>query len=166
MATKQQIKSDVVAAMKAKDSDLAGVLRLALAAIASREKEKHYAIAKENPNLSEEELKIQEELSDQEIVDVLASEVKKRRDAIALYEQGGRPELAEGEKKEITVLQKYLPEQLSGEQLRAMVAEAIAATGAKEVKDMGRVMAELSPKTKGRADGAEVSKIVKELLNV
>lgn len=148
---KDKIKDDMKTAMKSGDSFLTGVLRMALAALQTKEKEKLY--------------KTQEsELTDEEIVGVLSSEVKKRRDAIALYEQGGRPELAENEKKEIEILQKYLPEQLSEDEIRKLVQEAIIATGAKEAKDMGKVMADLNPKTKGKAEGSVVSKIVKELL--
>ena len=98
------------------------------------------------------------------MIGVLAFEVKKRKDAIALYQEGGRLELAETEKQEITILQKYLPAQLSTEELRALVQETVSKTGAKEIKEMGKVMAELNPKIKGKADGGEVSKIVKELL--
>lgn len=151
---KEQIKKDTIEAMKAKNSELAGVLRLASAAISSKEKEKRY----------QEKLETDVILTDEEVVGVLASEVKKRRDAIALYEQGGRPELAETEKAEIAILQKYLPKQLSGEELKKMVVAAVEKTEAKEMKDMGKVMAELNPQIKGRADGGEVSKIVKELL--
>ena len=96
---------------------------------------------------------------------LVSSEIKKRKDAIALYEQGKRPELAEREKKEIEILKKYLPEQLSEEEIKKIVAESIEKTGAKEMKDMGKVMADLNPKIKGKADGGEVSKIIKEILN-
>lgn len=84
---------------------------------------------------------------------------------MALYEQGKRPELAEREKKEIEVLKKYLPKQLSSEELKKIVKESIEKTGAKEMKDMGKVMADINPKIRGRADGGDVSKIVKELLS-
>jgi hypothetical protein len=78
--------------------------------------------------------------------------------------QGNRPELADREKKEIEILKKYLPEQLSEEQLRKLIQESITKTGAKEIKDMGKIMADLMPKIKGKADNSEISKIVKELL--
>jgi len=81
-----------------------------------------------------------------------------------LYQQGNRPELAEREKKEIEVLKKYLPEQLSTEEIAKIVKDAMAKTGAKEMKDMGKVMAEVNPKIKGKADSGEVSKIIKDLL--
>lgn len=149
---KQQIQADIKEAMKAKDSISLEVLRMAISSINAKEKEKFYQLGQEAF------------LTDEEVVGVIVSEVKKRRDAIALYEQGGRPELAESEKAEIAILQKYLPEQLSGEELKKMAAAAVEKTGAKEMKDMGKVMAELAPQIKGRADGSEVSRIVKELL--
>jgi uncharacterized protein len=164
MALKQQIQSGASEALKAKDAFSLPVLRMALAAITSKEKEKRYKASKEKPELQEEELLKQSELSDDDIIAVLSSEIKKRRDAIALYEQGNRPELAEQEKKEITVLQNYLPEQLSQDALKKLVQKAIEKTGAKEMKDMGKIMAELMPKVKGKADNSEISKMVKELL--
>ena len=104
-------------------------------------------------------------MTDEQVLEVISSEIKKRKDAIALYEQGKRPELAEREKKEIDILKKYLPEQLSEEELRKLVSESIEKTGASEMKDMGKIMADLMPKVKGKADNSEISKIVKELLS-
>jgi len=161
---KNQIQTDANDALKSKNTFVLGVLRMVLASFQAKEKEKHYKISKEKPEIKEEDLVKQSELSDVELIDVLSSEVKKRKDAIALYEKGARPELAENERKEIEILQKYLPEQLSVEEIKKLVTEAIATTSAKEIKDMGKIMADLNPKIKGRADGGEVSKIVKELL--
>ena len=149
---KEKIQTDTKESMKAGNSFVTGVLRMALASIQAKEKEKLY---KNNQN----------ELTDEEITATLASEIKKRRDAIVLYEKGGRPELAENERKEIEVLQKYLPEQLSEDEIRKLVKESIISTGAKEPKDMGKVMAELNPKVKGRSEGGIVSRIVKEELS-
>ena len=162
---KQQIQSDVTNALKSKDQFSSGVLRMTLAAITSKEKEKRYKISKERPDLKEEDLVKESELADEQVVDVLSSEVKKRRDAIALYEKGNRPELAENEKKEIAVLQKYLPEQLSAEEIKKLIEESINKVGATEMKDMCKVMADLSPKIKGKADNGQVSKIIKEILS-
>jgi len=160
---KQQIQSDATVALKSGNSEVVGVLRLISSSLNTKEKEKRYNLLKEKPDLKEEIAK-ESELTDEEAVSVLSSEVKKRRDAIALYEKGGRPELAEKEKKEIEIIQKYLPEQLPSAELEKMIKEAIEKTGAKEMKDMGKVMAELAPKVKGRADNSEVSKMVKEIL--
>lgn len=171
---KKEIQDDAVAALKKGDSFLSGVLRMLLASIISKEKDKRYKIslgysqtgkATENKDISEKDLLEKSELSDEEIISVISSEIKKRRDAIVLYIQGKRQELAEKEEKEIEVLQKYLPEQLSEEEIKKMVAESIKTTGAKELKDMGKIMQDLSPKIKGRAEGSQVSKIVKELLS-
>lgn len=162
---KQQIQADIKEAMKAHDEVLLTVLRGAIAAINAKQMEKRYALAKANPALAEEELAKQSEFSDEEIVAVLGSEIKKRRDAIALYEQGNRPELVKAEKKEIAILQKYLPEQLAPEELKKLVEESVKATGAASIKDTGKIMADLMPKVKGRAEGSEIAKIIKELLS-
>lgn len=161
---KQQIQSDANGALKSGSQEILGVLRLALTAINSKEKEKRYNISKTEPNITEEELVKKSELTDEEIINTLSSEVKKRRDAITLYEKGNRPELVDKEKKEIETLQKYLPEQISGDELKKLIEESIQKVGAKEIKDMGRIMADLMPKVKGRADGSEISRIIKELL--
>jgi len=161
---KQQIQLGVTDALKQGNKEIAEVLRLVLASINSKEKEKRYKISKEKPQLKEEELQKESELSDDETVSVLSSEIKKRRDSIALYEKGNRQELADKEQKEIDIIKKYLPEQLSPDEIKKLVAESIAKTRAKEIKNMGKVMADLNPKIKGKADGGEVSKIVKELL--
>ena len=162
---KQTIQTATTEAMKAGDQFLVGTLRMLLAAITTKEKEKRYKISKDKPEATEEVLAKESELTDEQIIEVISSEIKKRKDAIILYEQGNRPELAEREKKETEILKKYLPEQLSGEELKKIVAEAVAKTGAKEMKDMGKAMAEINPKIKGKADGGEVSKIIKELLS-
>ncbi len=162
---KEKIQADTKEAMKAKNQEVTELLRLLLSAIAQKEKDKRYAAAKAEPEASEESLVTAAAVSDEEVITVLSSEVKKRRDAIALYEQGGRPELAEKEQKEITVIQQYLPEQINPEELKKLIQEAIAKTGAKEMKDMGKIMQELMPQVKGKAEGSEISKIIKELLS-
>ena len=106
-----------------------------------------------------------DELSDEEIVAVIASEIKKRRDAVVQYEKGGRPELAEQEKREIDILIDYMPEQMSEDEIRAAAQKAIRETGAKDIKEMGKVLGALMPKVKGKADGQLVSRIVKEELS-
>jgi len=161
---KEEIQNTTTKAMKEGDEAVLSTLRMMLAAIVSKEKEKRYKTSKQKPDLNEEGLVKESQLTDEEIIDVIASEVKKRRDAVVLYEKGNRQELADKEKKEIEILQKYLPEQLSEEKIREIVKEAIEKTSAKEIKDMGRVMAELMPKIKGKADGSIVSAIIKELL--
>ena len=152
---KQTIQTATVEAMKSKDAFVVGVLRMLSAAILTKEKDKKF----------KEKSEADIQLSDEEIIDVVSSEIKKRKDAIALYEKGNRPELAENEQKEIAVLMKYLPEQLGEGELRKLVEASIAKVGATEIKDTGKIMADLMPQVKGKADNSEISKIIKELLS-
>ncbi len=103
--------------------------------------------------------------TDEDVIEVVGREIKKRRESIEMFEKGGRQELADKEKKELEVLQAYLPEQLSEEEIKKMVDEAIALSGASSMQDMGKVMGILAPQTKGKADGGFVSLIVRERLN-
>ena len=155
MSLKEKIQKDLTEALKNKRELEVSVLRLLIAAILNKEKEKRYKLKEEKDVL----------LSDEEITDVVSAEVKKRKEAASEYQKGGRQELADKERKESEILQKYLPEQLSEKDLEKLIKEAIAKTGAKEQKDIGKVMAVLMPQTKGRADGGLVSKIVKESLS-
>jgi len=155
MNLKSQIQGEVNNALKSGEHFLLETLRMLLASIITKEKEKKF----------KEKIEGDAQLSDEQVLGVVSSEIKKRKDAVALYQQGNRPELAEREQKEIEILIKYLPEQLSEEEIKKLVVESIVNTGAKEMKDMGKVMADLSPKIKGKADGGVVSIIVKELLS-
>ena len=152
---KQQIQEDTKQAQKSGNSLALEVLRMLSSAINLKEKDAKF----------KQKLEKEVEFSDEQVQEVVSAEVKKRKDAINLYQQGNRQELAEKEQKEIEVLKKYLPEQLSEEEIKKFVEESIQKTEAKEIKDMGKVMADLSSKIKGKADGGEVSKIVKELLS-
>jgi len=157
---KQKIQADATGAMKSGENLKMETLRMLLASAVSKEKEKRYKL----------KLEKDVELTDDEMLDVLSSEIKKRKDAIALYIQGKRPELAEKEEKEMEILKKYLPEQLSEEEIKKLVEETInemSARGGSALggKDMGKVMADLNPKIKAKADAGQVSKIVKDLLN-
>ena len=100
------------------------------------------------------------EMTDDAILQVIAKGVKQREESIAQFESAGRAELAENEKKEMALLKKYLPEQLSEEAVAAIVKEAVAATGATSKKDMGKVMKEVMARVKGQADGKLVSRLV------
>lgn len=162
---KQTIQADSTEALKSEEQFKLGVLRMLLSSILTKEKDKRYKISKEKPELLDEDLRKNSELSDEQIIEVISSEIKKRKDAISLYEQGHRPELADNERKEIEVFKKYLPEQLSREELEKIIEESINKTGAKEMKEMGKIMADLMPKIKGKADSGEVSIIIKEMLN-
>ncbi len=161
---KQKIQEDLTSALKEKKEIELSVLRLLNSAIVSREKVKRYKISKEKPDLMEPELEKESELSDEEILGAVSSELKKRKEAILLFEKGKRMDLAEKEKKEAEILEKYLPEQLSEEDIKKLAKEAIDKVGAKDIKDMGKIMSELMPKVKGKADGNLAGKIVKDLL--
>jgi hypothetical protein len=143
---KQRIQDDMKSAMKGGDKPRLGVIRLLMAAIKQREVDERI------------------ELDDAQILAVLDKMVKQRRDSINQYEQAGRPELADQEAFEISVLQGYLPEALSETEIAAMIREAIQATGAESVRDMGKVMGQLKPKMQGRADMGAVSALIKQLL--
>lgn len=166
MALKNKIQEDAKSALKEKRETELSVLRMLLASIFNKEKEKRYKISKEKGQLSQERLEKESQLSDEEIVEVIFSEIKKRNEAAQLYEKGNREELVQKEKTEAKVLQKYLPEQMPEDEIRALAKDAISSVKAESVKDMGRVMAEIMPKAKGKADAALVSKIVKDMLSV
>jgi uncharacterized protein YqeY len=143
---KQRITDDMKAAMKAGDKPRLGAIRLVMAAIKQREVDERT------------------ELADDQVLAVLEKMVKQRRDAITQYRQAGRDELAAREQAEIEVIQHYLPEALSEDEIATLVAQAIDATGASGLRDMGKVMGELKPKLQGRADIGAVSALVKAKL--
>jgi len=147
---KDRLRSDLTAAIKARDELRSSTLRMVLTAITN----------------AEVSGKAQRELTDEDVVTVLSSEAKKRREAAVAFEEGGRAESAAKERAEAEVLADYLPEQLSEDEVRALIAETIASTGAASegMRAMGRVMGALQPKVKGRADGAFVAAEVKRQL--
>ena len=104
-------------------------------------------------------------LDDEGVFDVIAKQLKQRRDSLPDYEKSGREDLIAELKAEMDVLMEYLPQQLSHEELLEIVKEAVAQTGASSMRDMGKVMSAVMPKTKGRADGKEINEIVKSILN-
>jgi uncharacterized protein len=104
------------------------------------------------------------ELTDDEVISVLTREVKTRRESVEAFSAGGRTEAAAKEQVEIGIISAYLPEQIGADELAAIVAQAVEESGAKSVKDMGKVMAVLMPKVKGRADGKQVSALVSQEL--
>lgn len=165
MALKAKIQQDLSAVVKKRDELKTSVLRLLLASILNKEKEKRYKIYQLQKDISEKELNEKSQLSDEEVIDTVSSEIKKRKEAILEFEKGKRQEMADKEKKEMEILKTYLPEQMSEEEIRKLVEETIVKAGAKNQKDIGRVMSELMPKVKGKADGSSVSVIVKELLS-
>lgn len=162
MSLKEQIQEDLKTALKDKKELEISTLRMLNAQILNKEKEKRSKLAKES--LSEEEIIEKSGLTDEEIIEVVSSEVKKRKEAILNFEKGERQDLASKEKKEIEFLNKYLPEQLSEEEVKKLAQEAIDKVRASDIKEIGKVMAEVMPKVKGKADGNLVSKVVRELL--
>lgn len=161
MNLKEKINQDFKDAFRAKDELQLSTMRMLLAAIKNKEVEKRTRLSKSEPIEKLEELS---QLDDQEVIEVISSEIKKRKDAVAQYEQGGREELAAKEGKEIVVLSGYMPEQLGEGEIKKLVREAIKKVGAKNLQDFGKVMGALMPQVKGKTDGNLVSKIVKEEL--
>lgn len=149
MALAEQIQNDMKAALLERRRFDADVLRNLKAAILNEEVSQG---------------KRDEGLNDAEIEKIIAREVKKRNESIKLYEDNGRPELADTEKQEIAVLEAYLPEQLGEDEIRAMVQKVIADTGATSPQQMGQVIGGVKAQTGTAADGAMVARIVKELL--
>jgi len=148
MALKDTIKEDMKAAFKAGDTTTRGTLSFFLSVVQNRELAKR---AKTGAPA---------ELTDEEVIEALSTEIKKRKESIATYESGGRPELAASEATELAILQKYMPEQMAEDDVKKLIADAI--TGG--AKDLGRVMGAISTKIKGRFDGARASTLVKEAL--
>lgn len=143
---KQRLTDDMKAAMKGGDKSRLGVIRLINAAIKQREVDERV------------------ELDDTQVLAVLEKMVKQRRDSITQYEAAGREDLAAGERFELDIIQGYLPAALSDAEVDVHIDEAMAATGAGSMRDMGKVMAVLKPKLQGRADMADVSSRVKARL--
>ncbi|OGZ18533.1 MAG: hypothetical protein A2Z68_01480 [Candidatus Nealsonbacteria bacterium RBG_13_38_11] len=154
MTLKEKIQSELNSALKQNKPLAVSVFRQLLAAFLNKEKEKRFKSKEEKEAL----------LTDEEAMEVIASEAKKRKESIVEFEKGNRKDLADKEKEELAVLMEYLPEQMSEQELRKIIQEAIEKTGASEMKDMGKVMQEIMPQVKGKADGSLVGQIVKELL--
>ncbi len=146
MSLKAKITDDMKAAMRAKDAPRLSAVRLLLAAMKQKEVDERV------------------ELADTDIVTIIDKMIKQRRDSIAQFEKGGRQDLADAEKFEISVLQAYMPQALSDAEVAAEVAAAMQATGAKAMADMGKVMAALKPRLAGKADMGKVSALVKARL--
>jgi len=164
MDLQKKIQKDLKIGLKKKEKLKCSVLRLLISAIHNKEIEKKTALRKKG-ELGEEEIAKEGKLTNEEIIEVIGSEIKRRKEAILGFEKGKRTDLVEKEKREIEILQNYLPEQLSEEEIKQIAKETIEKVGAKELRDIGRVMAQVMPKVKGRAEGGLVSRIVKELLS-
>lgn len=161
--TEQVLKDELKAAMKAGDTLRRSVIGLILSVAKNRSLEKRMKMVK--GGATTEAADAESVLSSDELMDVVASEAKKRRESIATYEQANRPELAQAEKDELGVLLSFLPEQMSDEELRSVVAEVVAAAGAVSASDQGKIIGQVVARTKGRADGSRVSAFVREALS-
>jgi uncharacterized protein YqeY len=149
MGLKETLKSDLTEAIRSSDKVVSGTIRMVLTAITNEE-------------VSGKEARV---LSDDEIITVLSREAKKRREAAEEFAKAGRTDKAAEEKAEGEVIAKYLPAQLSEDDIKALIAAAVASTGAAGPADMGKVMGAIKPLIAGKADGSLVSSLVKSTLN-
>ena len=146
MSILNQLNEDMKTAMRAKERDKLTTIRMIKASIQN------------------EEIKKGAELNDEEILAILSREKKQRLESFTEFEKAGREDLTEKLTAELEVVEKYLPEQLSDEEVRTLVKETIAEVGAESIQDMGTVMSNVMPKLQGRADGGQVNAMVRELL--
>lgn len=148
MSLKDRLVEDMKAAMKAKEEGKVrlSVIRMVRAAIKNAEIDKR------------------QEFSDEQVIEVLAREVKMRRDAMIEFQKAKRPDKVQDLEEEVTILLQYLPQQLSEGEIRQMAMDIITEVGAQGSRDLGKVMSAITPKTKGKADGKLVNQIVRELL--
>jgi uncharacterized protein YqeY len=144
---KERIQDDVKSAMRAKEKERLGTLRLITAAFKQREVDERI------------------DLDDAAVVEILTGMVKQRHDSITQYDKAGREDLSAVEHAELAIIAEYMPAPLSAEEVAAAIAEAIAKTGAESMKDMGKVMGILKPQLQGRADMGAVSKQIKDKLS-
>jgi len=152
MSLQENILSDLKEAMKAKQQDRLRVLRSIKAALLERE-------------ISEREGGEKTELNDEQVIEVLMKAAKQRKDSIEQYKEGGREELAEQEEEELEIIESYLPEMMSEDEVRDAARKKIDQMGASDMSDMGKVMGALMGELKGKAEGSVVSKVVKEELS-
>ena len=147
MTLKDKLLADMKEALKSKDSLRLNTIRSVIAAVKNQE------------------IDLRKELQDDEVLSIVTHEVKKRKEASALFKQGGRMDLVEKENREHAILQAYLPEQVSEEDLRKRIQEVIAETEAKGMKDLGNIMKALVPEFKGKADNGLIKDLAGEYLN-
>jgi hypothetical protein len=148
MSLKKRLQEDWKNALKSKDKFKANTISMARAAVLLVEKTNG------------------KELDDEKVTDILAKEVKQRREAIQEFKNGNRQDLVDSTENEIKILLNYLPQQLSKEDITEIVHQAVNEVGANSMKDMGKIMSYIMPKVKGRADGKLISEIVKQHLNM
>jgi uncharacterized protein YqeY len=149
---RDRLEADLKAAMRERDTQRTDCIRMLKSKLLEREVELRAKAGRDH------------RVTDEEALAVLSTYAKQRRDSIESYRAGGREDLAAAEEAELALVESYLPSQLSDEELRGLVREAVSASGAAEVRDLGRVMKALMPKVQGRADGKRVTEIVREIL--
>jgi len=143
----EQIQEDLKRSMKAKDGNRVSVLRFLLSSIQNRQIQK------------------KEALDDEEVLTEITSSAKRRRESIEAFRAGERMDLVEKEEAELAILQEYLPDQLNRDEIRDVVREVVQSMGATDMSDLGKVMKELMPRFRGRADGKVVNEVVREVLS-
>ena len=146
MSLIERIEDELKEAMRARDQERTGTLRMTLASLRAAEKE------------------LQRPLKDDEELQVLQRERKRRTEAAEAFREGNRPEQADKEERELAVIKEFMPEPIGEEELEQIIDDAIAETGATSLRDLGRVMADVMPQVAGRADGSTVSQLVREKL--
>jgi len=146
MNLKEKLLSDLKGAMKAREALKVDTLRILISEIKNQE------------------IELRQPLEDEVIVALVISQIKRRREAAALYEQGGREDLKLKEERESVILQAYLPQQATDEQLQQRIGQVIQETGAQSVRDLGKVMKVLAPEFKGKADGSRLKELVSQQL--
>jgi uncharacterized protein YqeY len=146
VSLRDRLQTEVTAAMRSGDTLRRDVLRMALSAAYNLEK------------------RTQKPLTEDDVVAILTREVKTRRESIEAFQRGHREDLAAKEQAEVTILQEFLPQALSDDELRTLIAEGVAVTGASSARDLGKVMGWLAPRTRGKADGRHVSELVAQRL--
>ena len=146
MSLKENLLSDIKGALKARESLKLNTIRGLISEIKNRE------------------IDLRRELGGDEIISIISTQIKKRKEAAALFKKGGRNDLFEQESQEMVILQEYLPEQVSEDELRRRVQEVVTELGIAEMKDLGRVMKVIMPEFKGRADNGQIKNLVAECL--
>lgn len=147
MSLKDQIQKDLIENMKAKNEAAVGAIRMLKTAIMKLETAGEAKVA-----------------NDEEIIQLVNKEIKQRKDSIEQFEKGNRPELAAKEKAEMAFLEKYMPAQMSEDEIKTVIKEGMAATGASTKADLGKLMGAIMPKVKGKADGGLVNRLVQSML--
>ena len=146
MDLKNKIADDMKTAMKSKDTEKVSVLRML------------------NSQIKNKQIETKKELSDDEILEIVAKQIKQRQDSIKEYKSGNRNDLVQKEENEIKILKPYLPEQLNDDEIKKIINSVINQTNAQDMSDMGKVMQEVLAKTKGRADNSKIAQFVKSQL--